>query len=96
MQIIRIYISFEVVISPSKEYALLLAIVTNHSIPIRVYSNSSRFGGIGASAILYIKDQLTKLLHCYLSTEYEHTMYSGSKNCPNVCSFLRDQYSMKC
>ena len=22
--------------------------------------------------------------------------YSGSKNCPNVCSLLRDQYGMKC
>jgi len=25
-----------------------------------------------------------------------HLTYSGSKNCPNVCPFLRDQYGMKC
>jgi hypothetical protein len=55
--------AFEVVIPPSKEDALLLATITNRSIPVRVYSDGSGFeGGIGASAVLYIKDQLTKVL----------------------------------
>ena len=45
---------------------------------VRIYSDGSGFeGGIGASTILYLKDQLIKMLHYYLGTDQEHTVYEA-------------------
>jgi hypothetical protein len=46
-----------------------------------------------------MKNQLKLLMPTYMAQPlpvYDKDAYSGSKSCPNVCSFLRDQYSMKC
>ena len=46
--------------------------------PVWVYNDGYGFkGGIGASAILYIKDQLVKTLCFYLGTEDKHTVYEA-------------------
>ena len=45
---------------------------------MHIYSDGSGFeGGIGASAILYLKDRLIKTLRYYLETEQEHTVYEA-------------------
>jgi ribonuclease HI len=70
--------SFETIIPPSKEVALPLAELTNLTAPVRVYSDGSGFeGGIGASALLYIKGRLSKVLRVYLGTSREHTVYEA-------------------
>jgi ribonuclease HI len=52
--------------------------LTNTIVPIHVYSDGSGLeGGIGASALLYIKDRLAKVLRCYLGTNREHTVYEA-------------------
>ena len=62
----------------SKDAALTLANLTNSSIPVRIYSDGSGFeGGIGASALLYINDKLTRFLRFYLGTPAEHTVYEA-------------------
>ena len=69
---------FSLVIPPSTEAALPLTILTNDDVPVRVYSNSSGFeSGIGASALLYIKNWLTRVLRSYLGTAQEHTVYEA-------------------
>lgn len=43
-----------------------------------VYSDGSGYdGGIGTSAVLYVKDQLIKSLRYYLGTEFEHMVYEA-------------------
>jgi hypothetical protein len=70
--------SFKSIIPPSKDDALPLMIFSNATIPVRVYSDGSGFeGGIGASALLYIKDQLVKVLHVHLGSSLEHTVYKA-------------------
>jgi ribonuclease HI len=70
--------SFKSIIAPSKEDALEFANITNIVVPIRVYSDGSGFkGGIGASALLYIKDRLSKVLRCHLGSDEEHTVYEA-------------------
>ena len=70
--------SFKMIIPPSKEVALPLAVLTNLTAPVRVYSDGSGFeGGIGASALLYINDRLAKVLRVYLGTSCEHTVYEA-------------------
>jgi hypothetical protein len=45
------------VIPPSKDNTLPFAVITNAVAPIHVHSDGSGFeGGIGASALLYIKE----------------------------------------
>ena len=59
---------FDLVVPPSKDATLTFANLTNASVPVRIYSDGSGFeGGIGASALLYINDKLTRSLRCYLS-----------------------------
>ena len=44
----------------------------------KVYSDGSGFkGGISASAVLYKKDKVTKVLCYYLGTSKEHTVYEA-------------------
>jgi ribonuclease HI len=70
--------SFKTVIPPSKEDALPLAILSNATAPIRIYSDGSGYeGGIGASALLYIKERLVKVLRVHLGSSLEHTVYEA-------------------
>ena len=70
--------SFESIIPPSKDAALTFANLTDSTVPVRVYSDSSGFeGGIGASALLYINDRLVRSLKFYLGTSLEHTVYKA-------------------
>ena len=69
---------FSSVIPPLKEAVLPLTILTNDSIPVHVYSDSSGFeSGIGALALLYIQNQLARVLRFYLGTVQEHTVYEA-------------------
>ena len=71
-------ISFSLKIPSSKDAALSLAQLTDFTVPVRVYSDSSGFNGsIWASAILYLRDRLIKTLRFYLGTEQEHTVYEA-------------------
>ena len=57
---------------------LALTELTDFTVPVHVYSDGSGFeGGIGASAILYLKDQHIKMLRYYLRTDQEHTVYEA-------------------
>jgi hypothetical protein len=50
----------------------------NEVAPVRVYSDGSGFeGGISASALLYIKDRLIKVLHVYLGSSLKHMIYEA-------------------
>jgi hypothetical protein len=70
--------SFEVVIPPSKDVALPLAVLINVAVPVRVYSDGSGFeGGIGAATMLYINERLVKMLWVYLGTAMKHTVYEA-------------------
>jgi hypothetical protein len=70
--------SFELIIPPTKDAALPFALLSETTAPVRVYSDGFGFeGGIGASAVLYIKDQLVKTLRFYLGTEDKHTVYEA-------------------
>jgi ribonuclease HI len=70
--------SFKTVIPLSKEDALPLAVISNATSPIRIYSDGSGFeGGIGASALLYIKERLVKVLRVHLGSSLEHTVYEA-------------------
>ena len=69
---------FSLTIPSSKDAVLALAQLTDFTAPVRVYSDGSSFeGGIGASAILYLKDRLIKMLRFYLGTGHEHTVYEA-------------------
>jgi ribonuclease HI len=69
---------FKSFIPPSKEDALPLAIISNATAPVRIYSDGSGIkGGIGASALLYIKDRLVKVLRVHLGSSLEHTVYEA-------------------
>ena len=69
---------FSSVIPPTKEAALPFALLTNDTVPVQVYSDGSGYeGGIGASALLYINDRLSRLLQLYLCTSQEHTVYKA-------------------
>ena len=69
---------FSSIIPPTKEAALLLTLLTNDTVPVRVYSNGSGYeGGIGASALLYINDRLARSLWFNLGTLQEHTVYKA-------------------
>ena len=71
-------ISFSLKIPSSKDAALSLAQLTDFTVPVRVYSDGSSFnGGIGASAILYLRDRLINTLRFYLGTKQEHTVYEA-------------------
>ena len=60
----------------SKDNALTFANLLNSTVPVQVYSDGSGFeGSIGASALLYINDQLTRSLRFYLGMPSEHTIY---------------------
>jgi hypothetical protein len=53
-------------------------IATNATSPVRIYSDGSGFkGGIGATALLCIKECLVKVLRVYLGTSQEHTVYEA-------------------
>jgi hypothetical protein len=66
------------IVPPSKDKALQFAKLTEISAPVRIYSNGFRFeGGIGASALLYLKDRFVKTLRCHLGTDKEHTVYKA-------------------
>ena len=70
--------AFNTVISADKESVLELANSTNRSLPIRVYSDGSRYkGGIGAAAILYKGNHIINKLHYYLGPDTKHTVYEG-------------------
>ena len=70
--------SFKMIIPPSKDVALPLAILTNLTAPVRIYSDGSGFEGrIGASALLYINDRLSKVLRVYLGSARKHTVYEA-------------------
>jgi hypothetical protein len=70
--------SFTSVIPSSKDKALTFVNLTNATIPVHVYSDGSGFeGGIGASALLYIKEQLVKVLRLHLGSDLEHTVYKA-------------------
>jgi ribonuclease HI len=70
--------AFDVVIPPSKDDALTFANITNAIAPVRVYSDGSGFeGGIGASALLYVKECLVKVLRVHLGSASEHTVYEA-------------------
>ena len=46
--------------------------------PVRIYSDGSGFkGGIGASALPYINEQLVKVLRAHLGSSLEHTVYEA-------------------
>jgi ribonuclease HI len=69
---------FKVVIPPSKDDTLPFAIDTNTTAPVRIYSDGSSFeGGIGAAALLFVKERLVKVLHVYLGSSQEHTVYEA-------------------
>ena len=69
---------FDILIPPSKDDALTFAKLTETEIPVRIYSDGSGFeGGIGAAALLYLKDRLVQTLRYYLGTEKEHTVYEA-------------------
>ena len=70
--------AFNTIISADKEAALTLANSTNHSLPIRIYSDGSGYkGGIGAAAMLYQGNRVIDTLHYYLGPDTEHTVYEG-------------------
>ena len=69
---------FRLIIPPSKDAALPLAQLTDNTVPVRVYSDGSGFeGGIGASAILYLKNRLMKSIRFFLGSDQEHTVYKA-------------------
>ena len=54
---------FDLMIPMSKDKALFFALLAEIIAPVHIYSDGSGFeGGIGASAILYVKDWLVKTL----------------------------------
>ena len=66
------------IIPPTTEEALPFADLTNVMAPVHMYSDSSGFeGGIGASTLLYIHENLVKTLQAYLGTALEHTVYKA-------------------
>ena len=69
---------FSLIIPPSKDTALPLAQLTDNTMLVRVYSDGSGFeGGIGASAILYLKNRLIKSIRFFLGSDQEHTVYEA-------------------
>ena len=69
---------FSLIIPPSKDAALPLAQLTDTTVLVHIYSDRSGFeGGIGASAILYLKNCLIKSICFYLGSDQEHTVYEA-------------------
>ena len=69
---------FDLMIPKSKDSTLTFAQLTETVAPVHVYSDGSRYeGGISASAVLYVKDQLIQTLRYYLGTKLEHTVYEA-------------------
>ena len=69
---------FVILIPSSKDDALTFAKLTETEVPVRIYSDGSGFkGGIGAAALLYLKDRLVQTLRYYLGTNKEHTVYEA-------------------
>jgi hypothetical protein len=67
----------------------------NELSPVRVYCDGSGFkGGIGASALLYIKDHLVKSLQIHLGSSKEHTVYEAKGI--RVVMNLHLLYSLNC
>jgi len=70
--------SFATHISDSKEKALEVAEKIERIHPVQVFCDGSGFeGGIGASAVLYVNNQVAKILHYHLGSEKEHTVYEA-------------------
>jgi hypothetical protein len=54
--------AFKTTISPNKDEAFVMAVITNELAPVHVYTDGSRFeGGFGAAALLYIGECLVKV-----------------------------------
>jgi ribonuclease HI len=71
-------LAFNLVIPPSKDDVLPFAIIMNAIAPVCIYSDGLGFeGGIGASALLYINEQLVKVRCAYLGSSLEHTVYEA-------------------
>lgn len=71
-------LAFDTIILSSKDAALTFANLINTTVPVRVYSDGSGYeGGISASAVLYINNQLVRSLRFYLGTSLEHTVYEA-------------------
>jgi hypothetical protein len=55
--------AFKMVIPPEKDEALALAVITNEMALVHIYTDGSGYEeGIGASALLHIRDHLVKML----------------------------------
>jgi ribonuclease HI len=70
--------AFKSFICSSKEQALEKIKDIERAHPIQVFCDGSGFeGGVGASAVLYIDNQVVKVLHFHLGSEKEHTVYEA-------------------
>jgi ribonuclease HI len=70
--------SFSTYISESKEQALDKAEAIESTHPIQVFCDGSGFeGGIGASAVFFVNNQVTKTLHYHLGPDTKHTVYEA-------------------
>jgi ribonuclease HI len=70
--------SFSTYISELKEQALDKAEAIESTHPVQVFCDGSGFeGGIGASAVLFVNNQVTKTLHYHLGSDTKHTVYEA-------------------
>jgi len=70
--------AFKTYICDSKEQALLKADMLELAHPIQVFCDGSGLeGGVGASAVLYINDNVDKILHFHLGSKRHHTVYEA-------------------
>jgi hypothetical protein len=71
-------VAFKGFVGNSKEQALEVIKAIECSHLIQVSSNGSGFeGGIGVSAVLYVNNCITKVLHFHLGSKMEHTVYEA-------------------
>jgi hypothetical protein len=70
--------AFKTIIPPDKDKVFVMAVITNKLTPVHVYTDGSGFkGGIGAAALLYIRECLVKVLQVHLGSASEHTIYKA-------------------
>ena len=70
--------AFDSFICDSKDQALEVARALERHYPVQVFCDGSGFeGGVGASAVLYENNRITKTLHYHLGSELEHTVYEA-------------------
>jgi ribonuclease HI len=70
--------SFSINIQKDKTLALVDATLYHLVAPVSAFSDGSGFeGSVGASAVLYINNVETKVLHYHLSSLKEHTVYKA-------------------